>query len=105
MTAIHNSPALGSVLRDAGLEPRIVAAMMKNAKPLGEIAADNELGALVKRTGKDGVAKFSSARLKNWLFQWRTMLFDVAPALATATTSPFEIVRILGLLKGLKRSL
>ena len=103
-TAHVRDPAgLLAILKSASVEDEISKAIIANAVQPGTVESDAELGALIGVTDDNNrIVKVTSARLKNWALNWKAMLFDVAPSIATAATSPYVVVRILALLKALR---
>lgn len=100
---IDDAADLKAALLALNVNSMLADVMVANAKPPSSVREDASLGALIARAGAEpGELKVTSARLKNWVLNWKVMLFDAAPAFATASTNEHRLVQILALLKGLK---
>jgi hypothetical protein len=100
---IENSSALDAELDLAGVTDDIRKLICDHASEPGTSEAELVLKRIVVKDGKEpGTRKVLSARLQNWVLNWKTLLFDAVPSIAGGLGSSSKIGIVVGLLKGVK---
>jgi hypothetical protein len=102
--SLVKTPAeLETALSEAGVPIDIRKLIRSHASAPQTPAAAMALEALIARKGvRPGTIKVTSARLQNWVVNWKTLLFDAVPSIAGGAVSTSKLGMIAGLLKGLK---